>query len=436
MKTKFIGLLIGSLALVSGLSSCHDDPSVKPGTTDEKGTVNLRSLGIDVTNAEKIIESSNSRASIDLSDYVIRIEDAEGTVTKQWVYSQMPEVFELPVGQYTAHVYSHEVQKAEWDRPYFVGDKSFTINKDAITDLGIVTCKLGNIKVSIRYDEALRELMGDDVKVTVVANDEGMLEFGPDEERSGYFAALEGSSTIVVEFNGTVNGSFETCRQISTDAEAGQHRIYTFKAHPIPGPTPDDPTGGINPGSGIGIDVTVEDENINTNINNDEPIIPDPDRPGGETPGPGPGPGPDDPQPTNTIVIEALDPLTFDKDNILSEITGQDLVVNVTAPKGITHFLVKIGSDNGDFLGSAGELLPLSFDLCYPTDDSGKDWSTDLQGLGFKTGSDVLGTTEQQFTITTLAPLLSAFPGRHTFEIKVEDADHQQTIKTLIIVAN
>ncbi len=438
MKTKFIGLLLGSMALVTGLSSCHDDPNVKPGTIDETGSVNLRSMGIDITNAEKIIEHTNSksRASIDLSDYVIQIKNAEGVVTKQWKYSEMPEIFELPVGEYTAHVYSHEVQKAEWDHPYFVGDKTFTISNETITDLGIVTCKLGNIKVSIRYTDALRALMGDDVKVTVVANDEGMLEFTPDEERSGYFAALEGSSTIIVEFNGTVNGTYETLRLPITDAEAGQHRIITYTVPPIPGPNPDDPTGGINPGTGIGVDVSVVDEDLNSTINNDEDIIPDDDRPGGEDPVTPPGPGPvdpDDPKPANTIEIVPQDPLTFDKDNLLSDIDGKDLIVDVKAPKGIEHFLVKISSDNGDFIASAGEMLPLTFDLCYPVID-GKDWTVELQGLGFKTGADVIGSTNQQFVITTLAPLLAAFPGRHTFEIKVEDGDHQQSIKSLVIV--
>ncbi len=424
MKTKIFAYA-AALALSFGLCACHDDPNVGPDPAG-KGSVNLKSMGIDVSNAEKVIETS--RASIDLSDFQIKIYGENGALTKEWTYSDMPEVFELPVGKYTAKVYSHEVQKAEWEHPYFVGEKEFEIANDAITDLGIVTCKLANIKVSIRYTDELRKYMHDDVKVTVVANDQGRLEYTPDETRAGYFEALEGSSTIIVEFNGTVNGTKENLRHVITDAEAGQHRIITFKVKTPGGADPTDPEGGIDPGIGIDFDVT--DEDMNSNIPNEEEILDPSDRPGGEEPGEDPGPGPedpDDPKPENTIKIKSND-VNMDAPNDVAGLS--QVVVNISAPKGITHLMVSISSTNDDFLASAGELIPLSFDLAYPG-----EYESDFASINFPVGNEVIGETALDFDITTFIPLLAGFPGTHEFKLTVEDNDNMQQIKTLVLVA-
>ena len=161
-------------------SSCHEDV-VGPKKDDAVGQVNLRSLGVDVNNAEVIINSSTknrtkSRANIDMSDFQVSIYSA-GALVKQWRYADMPELFSLEPGDYTVKVVSHEVAKAEWEHPLFIGEKSFTITADQITEIGVVTCYLSNIKVSIRFDKSLTDLLTkDDAKVTVVANDQGRLE--------------------------------------------------------------------------------------------------------------------------------------------------------------------------------------------------------------------------------------------------------------------
>lgn len=433
MKTKIFAFAT-AIALGIGLCSCHDDPK---GTVETvgKGSVNLKSMGVDVSNAEKVIETS--RASIDLSDFQIKIYKESGELNNEWTYSTMPEVFELPIGNYTAKVFSHTVQKAAWDAPYFVGEKAFEIVNDQITDLGIITCKLANIKVSIRYSNELRKYMGDDVRVTVIANDDGVLEFTPDETRSGYFEAIEGSSTIIVEFNGTVNGTKETLRHTIADAEAGQHRIVTFKVKTPPGTNPTDPVGGIDPGTGIGIDVDVTDEDMTANVPNEEELLDPSDRPGGEEPGEdnpgGDNPGDDNPggdtpdDPVNTIEITSTD-VNMDGPNNVAGLSK--VVVNIKAPKGITHLMVKISSTNDNFLASAGEMLPLEFDLAYPG-----NMADAFTSIGFPVGDQVIGQTAIDFDISMFVPLLAGFPGTHEFKLTVQDADNMQQIKTLVLVA-
>ena len=422
MKSKILWLFAAVLSM-SLLTSCHDDATVKP-VTEGDGTVNLRSLAVEVDNAEKVIASS--RANIDLSDFVVQIFNASNQKVAQWTYASMPEVFTLAAGAYRVHVYSHDVKKAEWEHPYFVGDREFTVVSDKITDIGIVTCKLANIKVSIRYTAELRKYMGDDCKVTVIANDEGRLEFLPDEVRSGYFAALEGSSTLVAEFTGTVGGHMESLRHVCADVAAGQHRIITFKLRKSDQGNPDE-DGYIDIDGGVVLDASTQDEDLTGNVNVGEDNLGDEDRPGGEEGGgeePGPGPAQPEEPDVNApyFVAEGAD-----FDNPANPVSDH-VVVYIHAPNGLAHLVVNIESDNANFIASAGELLPLTFDLAYPG-ESGEA----LASIGLPVGNDVIDKTEVPFDISQLVPLLNAFPGTHSFTISVTDNKQLQLVKTLRI---
>lgn len=413
MKTKILSLF-SAVVMALSLCSCHDKLGVEPESSDT-GTANLRSMAVEVNNAEKVI----SRAAVDLSGFTVQIFNAENAKVLEWKYADMPEIFTLPVGDYRVHVYSHEVKKAAWDEPYFVGDKEFSIVKDDITEIGVVTCKLANIKVSIRYSEELRKYMGEDCKVTVRVNDEGTLEYLPAETRSGYFAAVDGSTTLVAEFNGSIGGYQETLRHTASDLEPGQHRIITFK---LKSSKPEiDENGNIIP-DGIGLDVDVVDQDLNGNVNWNEEILDDSDRPGQEDPKDPDNPdNPDDPVEETKITITSED-VDFDNVNAIKD----KVVVKIDAEYGIEHLQVTISSDNADFVASVSELLPMSFDLAYPGDNE-----EGFASMGFPTGANVIGQTHIDFDISQFVPLLGAFPGTHSFQISVTDAKNKQLIKTL-----
>ena len=413
MKTKIFSLL-AALAVLTGLSACHSNSINIDPDGEGTGTASMRSMAVEVNNAENVI----SRAEVDLSDFIVQIFTADGQKVEQWRYAEMPEIFELAVGDYKVHVYSHEVQKAEWDHPYFVGDKDFSIATDEITEIGVVTCKLSNIKVTIRYSDELKKYMGDDCRVTVIANDEGRLVYEPAETRAGYFAAVEGSSTLVAEFKGTVGGYTETLRHTANDLAAGQHRIITFK---LKNPNPSVDENGNIILEDIGIDYDVVDEDLNGNVNLQEPTLPDDDRPGGE---PDPGPGPDDPTPPtpeSTIKITS-DDVDFDAVNPIKS----NVLIKIDAPEGIEHLQVSITTTNDNFSSAVSEFIPMSFDLAYPG-----DYNEAYLGFGFPTGSNVIGATHIDFDISQFVPLLGSFPGTHNFQISVTDAKSKQLIKTL-----
>ncbi len=429
MKSKILSLF-AIIAMTIGLSACHsDEPTIGP-DIHESGQVSLRSLGVDVNNAEVVINGSSdknisSRASVDLSDFQVSIFKG-AVLVKKWRYADMPELFTLEPGDYTVKIISHDVQKAEWEHPLFVGEKNFTIENDQITEIGVVTCSLANIKVSIVYDKSLLDLLTkDDAKVTVIANDEGRLEYKPEETRAGYFEALEGSSTLVAEFTGTIKRNFETMRVVYNDVKPGQHRIITFKVND-PNQRPDE-TGGIAIGDGLYLDVEVTDVNLTYSLNVEETNIPD-NRPSfGEPDTPDPGPGPDDPD-DDPIKITS-ETLSFTENNPIDVSPAE---VFIHSDKGIAHFLVKIESSNQDFLASAGELLPLSFDLAYP----GEYEDIFRDSLKFPVGNEVIGANDLTFNISELVPLLQAFPGTHKFTLSVEDVDAFQKIVSITFVAN
>ena len=177
----------------------------------------------------------------------------------------MPEIFSLEPGDYRVEVQSHEVQKAEWSRPYFLGSKAFTIEANKVTEIGVVSCKFSSLKVSVVFTDALRAEMADDVKVEISANDEGKLTFTPAETRSGFFAVLDGSTTLTAVFTGTVKGYRENIIKTYTDIAAGQHRIITFDLKDNPS-TPPEETGTVDPGEGINVDVSVTDSAISGGV--------------------------------------------------------------------------------------------------------------------------------------------------------------------------
>ena len=416
MKTKILSIAILLLAALS-FTSCNESWNPKV-DSDKKGELSLKSMGVEVSNAEQVV----SRFSVDLSDYIVTIYTATNAVAGEWKYSEMPEVVPLAVGDYKVTVKSHNVEKAAWEKPYFLGTKTFSIQESKITDIGVIKCVLSNIKVSIRYDASLVPYLGDDVKVVVVANDQGSLIYTKDETRAGYFEAIEGSSTIVTTLTGTVNGYSENVVNTYTDAQAGQHRIITFKLKG-PNPVTPDETGTINPGEGINVDSDVVVDDINNNINPEEDVIPG-DRPGKEDPvDPGTDPDP------------GVDPITFtsetiDFDGPNTPVDGTSYIVNIHSEATFAHLLVEIISESltDEMLRGVG--LAATFDLAYPG-----DLETALKdSFGFPVGNEVIGQTDVVFDITQFVPLLNIYQGTHQFKITATDANSVQVVKLLTFV--
>lgn len=438
MKTKIYSILAAGLAATAMLSSC--DNWTPPYPAGEEGTLNMQDFDLDKSEIMKVVSieaAPKSRAdetSVDVNNFIVRILDASGAKKEEWTFSSTPEVITLTPGAYKVEVLSHEVAPAEWEKPYFYVSKDFTIVANAIERLGSLTAKLANSAVSVRFDDELLALCADDVQVEVKANDEGTLTYTPDEVRKGYFKILEGSNSIVVTFSGTVNGYKEKVVIPASDLEAGQHRIYTFKARVNPNPVPDE-TGKID-GSGILIDTTVTDEDVDGEITLTEDIQDSGDRPGQEE-DPEPGPGPDDPQPEVAVKFNLSDDLLPERVYNYNEFgDGSDMApgtkqakLTIECAAKIADIEVDIVSDylTDEFLTGVG--LAAHFSLATPG-----DFETALAKFGFPVKDGVIGQPSVDFNITSLVPLL-ALSGdpemKHSFRITVTDLAGKKGIKTL-----
>lgn len=414
--------------MMAGLTAC--DGALEFPSEGGEGQLDLRSLVITNDDAVKIVKSEHaSRAdgdeNTDFSAYTVKIyKDGEAGAYRTYTYAEMPEIISLPAGSYTAEAYSHEVKKAAWEEPYFYGkSETFNIETGAITKGVDIECKFASVAVSVYFADDLKALMGSDVKVNVLVNDEGSLDFTGDETRTGHFEAVEGSNTMVVTFSGTVAGVYTTAVKPYDDLAAQQHRKITFKAKN--NPEIPEQTGTIDPSQGITIDFSVIDEDVDGNITVVEDPI-DAERPGKEDPIEDPKPDePDDPQPGDDVVATFASS-TLNLDGVNTDAAPESAVVNIKCPKGFAHVYVNISSDSDAFVASVSDMLGLSFDLAEPGDKE-----EDLDGLGFPTGEKVIGEKEIDFNITDFVPILSAFPGNHNFGLTIVDAEGGEISMTL-----
>nr|MDE5941535.1 hypothetical protein [Muribaculaceae bacterium] len=128
---------------------------------------------------------------------------------------------------------------------------------------------------------------------------------------------------------------------------------------------------------------------------------------------------PTPPVPGNSITFNSdPDGFEFDFDGIndAADIVGHPARIIIKAPEGIKNLNVNIKSNslNEEVLNEVG--LAPSFDLADP-----KELKEGLEGLGFKTGADVIGKTEVVFDITDFMTLLQIYSDTHEFQLEVTD---------------
>lgn len=438
MKTKIFSLLAAAVLTVS-MTGCSDDPDY-PVNGDAVGRLSLEDLGVTVSTDET--ELSRADGDIDTSAYLVTITDNEGTVRYESTMADRQEVIVLPVGQnYTVSIRSHEVQNAEWEKPYYTGTKQFDIKENEITSIGTVVCRFSNVRVSVRYSEKLHRMMEDNCVVTITCSETNTsLEYAKSESRSGYFKALEGSTTLVAEFRGTVNGTNVNLRRAFTDIAAGQHRIITFDVKDIDSEVPDEmgyiDLGGEGQGQKVGEGLylvsSVTNVDVNGNIDTDEES--------GDNKRPGDGEDikdPDDPNPP----IPSTEYVTFATTMKFGEpqpTAGADGIVTISVNSDtdcpsntIQNLKVKIIPGGDEFRSALEDVnMPLEFDLANVPDDQ----LAIFTGFKFPVNDGVKGQTKIEFKIIDFVPLLNAYPGNHSFEISVTDAYSHTETRTLIFI--
>lgn len=404
---KFISTV--ALALSIGLAGCERD---KIGYGDKEGatgTLSFMKFDVETSTDIEIIGRAATSATY---NYVIRIFDANGDqVGQDYIYGQMPESIVLTTGTYSMKIQSQsQIPAAEFEAPvYGATVNNIVIEEDQTTDLGVVTCKLINIKVSVGYNEAMQAVLGNDANVLVEIGD-GALNFAKGESQNGYFAAPEVSNAMTVKFTGTVDGNYSTMTRAFTDVKAGQWRKITFILV-------------ANEEGDVTFDVVVEDwcdeKELSHNVDVSEEVIgPDPEAGEGEEE------NPDAPKviykggsvPSAPIVIT----------------DGMELGFTISAPKGIAGLSVDIASTNATFNEDVLSMGISPIDLVNPS--QAQIQICNMFGLPY--GSNLVGQTETAFDLTGAVTPLLGFPGTHSFTLKITDAEGTTTSTTIKMKVN
>ena len=402
-------LSVCALVLSLGLVSCERDKIGYGDKENATGTLSFMQFDVETSTEIDIISRAATSATY---NYVIRIFDANGDqVGDDYIYGQMPESIVLTTGTYSMSIQSQSnIPTAEFEAPvYGATVNNIVIEEDQTTDVGVITCRLINIKVSVAYNEAMQAVMGDDCQAIVEIGN-GALTFAKGESQCGYFAAPEVSNAMTVKFSGTVDGNYATMTRAFTDVKAGQWRKINFIMT-------------VNEEGDATFDVVVEDwcdeKELANNVDVSEEVIgPDPDAGEGEEQ------NPDAPKviykggsvPTAPIVIT----------------DGMQLGFTISAPKGIAGLSVDIASDNADFKNDVLSMGISPIDLVNPSEAQ----ISICNMFGLPYGSNLVGKTETAFDLSGAVTPLMGFPGTHSFTLKITDTEGNTTSTTIKMKVN
>lgn len=385
------------LVVLIALTACHSEKVSFQ--MDIFGQLKLSSMQV-TADTEPLVTAS--RVSADIKDYLITVYAADGGKLQEWKYAEMPEIFTLKTGTYKLVAHAPEVTDAAFDTPYCASDeKSFEIRQDEITEIGEVKCTLHNVKVTVKYEDKLMALLGDDVKVTVKVGDE-KLEYTKDQTLSGFFHGKPENNVVDVVFEGSVEGNPVSITKSYAEIALGTELIVTFKyMESVTGIDPG--TGGSFHASGISVDEKLIAVNETGAVLPEEDEILDFGKPAIE------GDGFDLSQPVTNL--------------------NQKVVVNLMAPDGIAHVKVEIASENETFAGVIQEMFGGPFDLADPGALEEK-----LKELGLPVSEQVINQQLVKFDVSQFMPFLKGdFAGIHRFIIEVVDNNNSSVKATLTV---
>lgn len=394
-RLQLISLTV--LSMLIALTACHSEKVSFQ--MDTFGQLKLSSMQV-TADTEPLVTAS--RVSADIKDYLIIVYAADGGKLQEWKYAEMPEIFTLKTGTYKLVAHAPEVTGAAFDTPYCAAEKPFEIRQDEITEIGEVKCTLHNVKVTVKYEDKLMALLGDNVKVTVKVGEE-KLEYTKDETKSGFFHGKPKNNVVDVVFEGSVEGEPVSITKSYAEIELGTELIVTYKyKESVTGIDPG--TGGSFHAPGISVDEKLIAVNETGAVLPEEDEILDFGKPAIE------GDGFDLSQPVTNL--------------------NQKVVVNLMAPEGIAHVNVEIASENETFAGVIQEMFGgRSFDLAYPGALKEK-----LKDLGLPVSEQVINQQLVKFDVTKFIPLLKGdFAGIHRFIIEVVDNNNSSVKATLTV---
>lgn len=420
------------MAVLFTFSACHSE-KMETGATDVTGQLSLASMKMEVDLKVDTVYPQ-SRAGVDVSNFLLTIKNSQGEQVEQYTYSEMPEIISLPVGTYTVVASSAEAATNGFDVPFYTGStEQFTIKENELTEVFALTCRLANVMISVEYDEELRKLMGEDV-VTNVKIGDNSLDIPSSETRKAYLIAPASAGSMDITLKGTIDGESVTEVKRVDNVQAGQYNIIKYVLNSVDDGTNSNVGGNLNIAINIDSSMTSSDETVGVNPG-EEPGIDDFPTDGGEEPGDGDGDSDGDGEGGITsdinITGKKLGDSSFDIDQTQTITGATTLIVGIEAPAGIQNLKVKITSAGNDDFNGIGEGLG-EFDLAH-SDSMNENAQAMIPVLGLPIDDAVLNQPNLDFNISKFTSMLAGFEGTHTFKITVTDNQGKTESKSLVI---
>ena len=220
MRLKFLGLLPLAALL---FASCSDENGLDSGAT---GKLNI-SLKPDYSLTSSVGEESRATQSqapeINLADVTIHIVKDDGSVDKEFPYSELEANSTLPTGAYTLEAYYGSENDEGFEKPYFYGAAEFHIY-DNETSNPEVLISLSNSMVSVTYSEAFKNYFS--AYTTTLQSEAGVpVTFSQIENRPAYLKPGE----IAITINATkTTGTQISLQPASIKAKAKTYYNVTF----------------------------------------------------------------------------------------------------------------------------------------------------------------------------------------------------------------
>ncbi len=410
MKSIVRFLSIAATAVLA-LGSCSKDKVdyIDPnGThTDNIGYLSLSGMTATVLEDTDNVESTTRAEGVDINNFDVVITNAQGENVKSFKYGERPtEPIVLEGGVYRLSMSSAAMVAAEWDSPIFGAEKEVIITRKQTTEVKDIVCKMQNIKVSVAYSADLKDQLDPEYTKMTVELGESKLEYAFAEERAGFFAPLAQENSLKLTFN---------CRYVDSDKDiimtneikgvkaAQWRKINVVVQHAADG------TATI----GIVCDTWTYDEEVtfDSSAMLMEEVIPD------DTDAP-------------AIVWEGHDlnePFELTDDMFDAEGNFKSSInLDVTSNLPISQLVVKVSSDNADFVKAYSEIMSVEEDLCAPAATAAI-----LKMMGYPT--DVKGQTSARLKFAAQTDLLKMYEGTHTYQIEVVNELGARSVATLTI---
>ena len=406
---KFLSL---TMVVALGLCSCSMesvDYNTEQEVVVEENIGYLALGGMDVTVIEDTenIDSTTRAEGVDISTFDVVITDAEGHTVKSFKYGERPqEAIALEAGIYNIAMQSAAMTDVEWEAPVYGAQREVIITRKQTTEVKDMVCKLRNIKVSVSYAADIKEQLDPEFTSMTIALAESTLVYGVEEERAGYFAPKAEENTLQLTFKCRYVGSDKDIvmtNEISGVRAAQWRKINVIVQHAADGTT----------NIGIQCDTWTFDEEVvfdTTAYLLEEVLVDDTDMPviGWE--------GHDLAQP-----FELTDEMFDAEGNFTKSIN-----IDITAKSAIQSVVVKVSSDNAEFLAAYSDVMPLESDIC-----DGSVSNTFLKLMGYPI--DAKGQTSTRIKFAAQADMLRSYEGAHSYEITVTDINGGQTTVTLTV---